>query len=337
MPDLSVEITNACNRDCIHCLRDKQEPREHLPLDIFKEILDHAKNYGITQISLTGGEPTLHPFWPELLIALSERKLKFNFVSNGSLFREKALPALSVPIVKRHLESVCLSLDGASEKSHDTLRGNNSFAEVVDAANLCRLKNFPLSFKTVVTNVNKRELTEIALLGSNLGAKQHSFLTLFPTPRLLENELIPSLIETRKIYSFIIGSILPSIKTEIIMEGSWGGDYALFNCNPYQQSYSVDHLGNLIFCCNLSHVYNEEKTLIMGREVLGSVIEDFKKCIISHYELLSLFTTDRLNAKSVSDCLYQYPCIWCHNYFGKLRWIKYYTNSPWIKELFSEH
>ncbi len=338
MPDLSIEVTNACNRDCIHCLRDKLEPKEHLSLDIFKEILDHASNYGITHISLTGGEPTLHPSWADLLIALSERKLKFSFVSNGSLFKQKVLPSLAVPIVKRHLDSVCLSLDGASEKSHDILRGKNSFTEVVEAANLCRLSGFPLSFKTVVTNANKNELTEIALLGSNLGATQHSFLTLVPTPRLLEDELIPSFKETKKIYSFITGSLLPSIKAEILMEGSWGNDNALFSCNAYQQAYSVDHLGNMIFCCNLSHVYSGEKTSIMGREFLGSLkLKDFKECIISHYELLSLFTTDRLNSKSVSDCFYPDPCLWCLNYFGKLKWIENFSNSPWTNELFSKH
>ncbi len=323
MPDLSIDLTNVCNRDCIHCLRDKLEPRKHLPLDVFIEILDSAYSFGITHISLTGGEPTLHPAWPDMLVALAERKLKFSFVSNGYQFKQRTLPVLSNPMVKRYLDSICLSLDGASPTSHNTLRGNDSFSEVIDAANLSRLQGLPLSFKTVVTNANIQEIIEIALLGSKLGANQHSFLTLVPTPRLLENNLLPSHEETKQIFLFIKSDIIPNIKTEIMIEGSWGEDSALFNCNAYQQSYSIDHLGNAVFCCNLSHVCNGNKPSIMGKEMLGSVnVEGLEKCIARHYELLSKFTSVRLSSMSDQNCLYPYPCLWCLDYFGKLTWKK---------------
>jgi len=338
MGDISIDVTNACNRDCIYCLRDKLEPKKHLPLDLFKQILDQACNFGIKYISLTGGEPTLHPAWNELLIALSERGLRFNIVSNGYRFRQRTLPILLKPIVRRHLTSVCFSLDGASANSHDALRGEGSFQEVIEAANLCRLNGIPMGIKTVVTNVNKKELSEVALLGSALGARQHSFLALVPTPRAIKQELVPSLKEMKKLYSFITGSLVSAMKAEINLEGSWGIDHVLFNCNAYQQLYSVDHLGNLLFCCNLSHVYNEAKPAILGKEFLADLKkESLKKGIIQHYLLLARFTKNRLNDARNRDMLFSYPCWWCLKYFGKLEWVKKYSYSPWVKEVFSPH
>jgi len=335
MSDLSIDVTNACNRDCIHCLRDKLEPRKHIPLDLFKQILNQACSYGIRHVSLTGGEPTLHPDWNELLFVLAERELEFSIVSNGYRFREKVLPLLLEPTIRKCLESICFSLDGAFAYSHDALRGEHSFQEVIEAANLCRLKEIPLSIKTVVTNLNKEELTEIALLCSALGARQQSFLALTPTPRAIEKEIVPSLKEMRKVYSFINGSLVPAMKMQINLESSWGIDRALFTCNAYQQAYHVDHLGNLLFCCNLSHVCNGNKLSTLGEELLVDLKrKKLKEGIIRHHQLLAQFTEDRLNNTSAESALTRFPCWWCLEYFNKLKWKKNYTHSSWVQEVF---
>lgn len=336
MLGLSIDVTNACNRNCIHCLRDKLEPRGFFPLNLFKEILGQARDCGIGYVSLTGGEPTLHPTWNEFLIALAEKGFEFSIVSNGYMFKEKTLPILLEPSIRKHLDGLCFSLDGAFANSHDALRGEHSFQEVIEAANLCRLKGLPLSTKTVVTNLNKGELAEMALLSAAIGVSQHSFLALTPTPRAIEEDIVLSIQDMRKAYSFITGSLVPAMKTHIIMEGSWGVDHALFTCNAYQQDYSVDHLGNLLFCCNLSHVCNGNELPILGKEFLADLkTESLRKGIIQHHRLLAQFTEDRLNDTSTESLLTSFPCWWCFNYFGKLEWIKDYSYSPWVNEVLS--
>jgi len=338
MLDLSIDVTNACNRDCFHCLRDKIEPRGFFPLELFEEILDQACDCGIKYVSLTGGEPTLHPDWEKILTGLAERKLGFSIVSNGYKFKEKILAVLLEPRVRRHLEGLCFSLDGAFAKSHNALRGEGSFQEVVEAANLCRLKGIPFSIKTVVTKLNKQELTEIVLLSSSLGAKEQSFIALTPTPRAIEREIVLSPEETKKVYSFIAGNLVPAIKIQINLEGAWGIDSALFTCNAYQQAYSVDHLGNLVFCCNLSHVCNGNNPSVLGKEFLIDLRKrKLKEGIVQHQHLLTQFTKDRLNDTSKGSLLFKFPCWWCFEYFNKLKWKENYSYSPWVQELFCSH
>jgi len=333
MISLSIDVTNACNRNCLHCLRDKIEPREFLPLSLFEEILTQAYECGIRYVSLTGGEPTLHPAWGEFLVALAERGFKFSIITNGYRFRERTLPVLLEPTVRRHLDNVCFSLDGAFPDSHNTLRGEYSFKEVITGVNLCRLKGIPISIKTVVTSLNREELVELTLLSASLGVSRHSFLALTPTPRAIREGIVLSPEETKEVCSFIIRNLIPSMKMQIKLEGSWSIDRLLFNCNAYQQNYSVDHLGNLLFCCNLSHVCNGNKPSTLGKELLADLKrESLKEGIIRHHQLLAQFTEARLNNAVNGSLLDSFPCWWCLGYFNKRKWIENYADSPWANK-----
>lgn len=316
-------------------MRDKEEERAYLPLDLFKRIIDQTYDFGMRYVSLTGGEPTLYPDFAELLFTLVERGLEFGIVSNGYKFKERVLPSLLNPTIRRHLVIVCFSLDGVNPDSHDFLRGEGSFQEVIEAANLCHLKRIPFSVKTVVSSINKEELTEIALLVSALGAKEHSFISPLPTPDLVRGNFILTPRETRKLHSFISGSLISTMKAKINLEGSWSVNSALFSCNAYQQIYNVDYLGNLIFCCNISHVRDEDKPATMGKEFLADLRkESLREGIIRHHQLLAQFTEDRLRSTQSFPELFSNSCYWCYKYFGKLEFIKKYPDSPWVKEMF---
>ncbi|MHA1228577.1 MAG: hypothetical protein ACTSPV_17760, partial [Candidatus Hodarchaeales archaeon] len=173
---------------------------------------------------------------------------------------------------------------------------------------------------------------------SSLGAKEQSFIALTPTPRAIEREIVLSPEETKKVYSFIAGNLVPAIKIQINLEGAWGIDSALFTCNAYQQAYSVDHLGNLVFCCNLSHVCNGNNPSVLGKEFLIDLRKrKLKEGIVQHQHLLTQFTKDRLNDTSKGSLLFKFPCWWCFEYFNKLKWKENYSYSPWVQELFCSH
>lgn len=61
--NIAISITNACNRNCIDCASDipekiKTEGIKHMPVDEFDRVIKYFDGYDIT---LTGGEPTMHP------------------------------------------------------------------------------------------------------------------------------------------------------------------------------------------------------------------------------------------------------------------------------------
>lgn len=332
MSTVAIGITNLCNLECIHCLRDKVEPKSSISLDLFKKIIDQIAELGIERVSLTGGEPSLHPKFDSLLSYMAEKEVEFNFVTNGTGFKERVLPILREPSVKRYLQSICFSVDGASAKTHDALRGKGSFQQVIKSANLCRLKGIPMSIKTVLTNFNKNEVMETALIGASLKSTKHSFISLTPTPQAIEKDIIPTSSEMKEIFRFIAATLMPSMKTQINIEGAWGLSAPVFNCNVYLQIHDVDYLGNFLFCCNLSHVRNGDRPSEIGSEFLANLNnESLAKGIAKHYSVLAQFTKDRLKDALSGYELARFPCWWCLHYFNKIKWLENYPQSEFYQ------
>ena len=255
MFSLSIEPTNACNRDCLHCLRNKVDPSEMIPLHLVDRILSQAKKLGVKDISLTGGEITVYPRLRELIGMIAGYGFNVGMVTNGFRFKDTLLPILTDRKLSRRFGGVSFSLDGASADTHDALRGEGSFREVMEAATICRMKGIRTSLKSAITNFNKKELTELALLGSALGAEAHGFLCLFPTPDLVEKDALPSPSEIDSIARWVIGSLARTVRGRIIVEG-YSTNAGIFTCGNVISGVNVDYQGNLTFCCNLSHVTN---------------------------------------------------------------------------------
>ena len=129
---LTIAITGACNLHCLHCWVEAGEATsaEHVPRQILMNLITEFKSLDGRAIRITGGEPLCHPDWLELL-ELS-RALGFSSVSlqsNGMLFSDENVAAL------HELDfdglSLQISLDGATPATHDLVRGDGAFAEVL--------------------------------------------------------------------------------------------------------------------------------------------------------------------------------------------------------------
>lgn len=307
---LSIEITNYCNRNCLHCCREKLKSRGHLPFALFERILDQALDCKIKYVCLTGGEPTMHPDFEKIITTLAQKKCDFSIISNGRAFGKEILPLLCKPNIQQYLDCIAFSIDGAHKESHDTLRGDGSFQEVMTAIELCQSNKIPYGTKTVITNLNKKEIGEIILNTSSQECILHSFISLMPTPLAVEKNIIPSKEELAEIYSFIMEKLIPTISTRISLEGStWENDSSsIFLCNAFQLSFDVDHLGNLIFCCNLSDIRSNEAE---RKEYLVDLKhESLKIGIEKHFRLLAEFLKSALN-----ESKRELNCQWCYKYF----------------------
>lgn len=63
---MSIMITHECNRKCPFCVDGYRGRNEYISIENFKKHLAVAKAHGCKDISLLGGEPTLHPQIKEL-------------------------------------------------------------------------------------------------------------------------------------------------------------------------------------------------------------------------------------------------------------------------------
>lgn len=92
----NLVLTHACNQRCAFCFTDFlsiNSTEQMVSPDRFKDMLTFLRNAKFPQIRLLGGEPTLHPQFPDLLRLASEEGKKIIIFSNGIL-PEKSLLAI---------------------------------------------------------------------------------------------------------------------------------------------------------------------------------------------------------------------------------------------------
>lgn len=93
-------VSNICNLNCAYCFaREYIGTSQHdsnlnfIPLNSFENHIDFLDRSGIEQVRIIGGEPTLHPEFPELLRAALFREKKIVIFSHG-LIPELALASI---------------------------------------------------------------------------------------------------------------------------------------------------------------------------------------------------------------------------------------------------
>lgn len=330
MFSLVFSVTNTCNRRCRHCFVNRADPPGFLPLALAADILSQACALGLQRIHLTGGEPGAYPHLEGLIRLIVDHDLSFTLVTNGHRFRERLLPLLCEASVKPRLEHLSFSLDGSFPAIHDALRGEGSFQEVLEAACLCRDLGLPLSLKSVINNDNLDDLTDLALLGVALQAREHQFICPHPTPALIREELLPHPQKLMEACRWLRTSLAPYVKGKIVVENALGKVPVFSYCGAWQ-SLTVDHAGNLFICCNLCSLSTGEgEPSVFGPERLADLGEtSFSEGLKRQYCLWAGIMTARVEEFPRLSGLDHSLCYWCLRRLGKLDWLKNFPASPW--------
>ncbi len=129
-PRVSIEITNACNADCIMCPRKRRRRSvKKMDITLFKKIIDECASIGLKRIlPYFYGESLLLPDLSRYLIYINQRipKSKIILNTNGSLLTEQKAKA----IFRSNVHSLFITIDGNSKATYERIRRNLVFEEV---------------------------------------------------------------------------------------------------------------------------------------------------------------------------------------------------------------
>jgi len=159
-------ILTRCNLKCRHCyINKKQHGTKKLPIETINAWLRVfvLKNKEANVIFL-GGEPTLHP---DLPAAVNKAKsLGYSSITidtNGYLFHD-----ILSKVSPGDVDYFSFSLDGATRKTNDMIRGKGSFDTCIQGIKNAVLKGFSTSLIYTVSTINIHELDKIAPLLKDL-------------------------------------------------------------------------------------------------------------------------------------------------------------------------
>lgn len=90
---LDVSITNYCERGCDFCYRLSNRNGKHIALSDYELIVRQAKEMGVLQIALGGGNPNQHPNFIEILRITRRYGIIPSYTTNGQGVTEDILQA----------------------------------------------------------------------------------------------------------------------------------------------------------------------------------------------------------------------------------------------------
>lgn len=143
-----LDPTSACNLNCTGCWAAEYGNKLNLTFDEIDSIITQGKEMGVYLYIYTGGEPLVRK---KDLIAICEKHSDCVFLSftNATLIDEDF--AKEMLRVKNFVPSI--SVEG-NEESHDSRRGESSYAKVVKAMDILKQNRLPFGISCCYTSKN---------------------------------------------------------------------------------------------------------------------------------------------------------------------------------------
>lgn len=172
MERLELHITYTCPERCVFC-SEEHRMRRYRPYPVTwarvaTVLRTHARR-GVRALHLTGGEPTIHPQFVEILMLAKKLGMRTSVGTIGTMLCREDFARRALP----YLDEALFSLHGPDAATHDGLtRRDGSFEQTTAALSLClELKpSFGAYVNTVVTARNVEALPDSVALADSLGA-----------------------------------------------------------------------------------------------------------------------------------------------------------------------
>jgi len=157
-----------CNLVCTYCLTESgpRAERRELGEERMLSLAREAADLGFTALGVTGGEPFLLPYLPELLARLAGI-LPLVCLSNGTVFTERRLERLR-PLAELPA-AIQISLDRPEPDANDQMRGPENFRKVVEAVPRLVERGVRVRIATTVSAIDDRERERLCALHRRLG------------------------------------------------------------------------------------------------------------------------------------------------------------------------
>ena len=183
---MMLMITGKCNYNCLHCYNaaDNSALRTELSLDEICSLLDQAKDCGIRDFQLTGGEPMIHKNFPDIIREIYKRGMSVvRILTNGYFITQKILDEMKAAGCDAELR---MSFDGIG--IHDWLRNSKGAEQkALDAIKLCTDNGVKVAINHQVNRRNLHTVMPTVRMLNDMGVDNIRLVRTTEVPRWAAN------------------------------------------------------------------------------------------------------------------------------------------------------
>lgn len=163
---LSLEITDFCNFNCVHCYKIKNS--SFMSRELFEKILDEAISLNVTSLSFNGGEPLKHPDINYFIEKALNRGLFVTVLSNGS----EIMSVIDPDLIKSKAVRWQISLYGSDEFSSEQITERKGmWSKVIESIEYLKNSGAAVSVTLSLLNTTGHDPTAALELIKKIGVK----------------------------------------------------------------------------------------------------------------------------------------------------------------------
>src|SRR5262245_19088117 len=172
LPLLVFYPTSRCNSRCVSCDWWKQTGEGDLTLEEIDALAGSLPALGTQLVIFSGGEPLLRPEVFDAAAMFRARGLTLHLLTSGILLERSA------DRVAQHFSRVCVSLDAASERLYEEVRGVAALGTLARGIRRMRMlaPHVPITARSTLHRANFREMPRLVEYARALGLDGISFL-----------------------------------------------------------------------------------------------------------------------------------------------------------------
>ena len=162
LSNFQIELTSMCNERCVHCYIPHEYKNTVISEGLYYDVLKQLKEMGTLGVTLSGGEPMLHPKFKEFLRFAKEMDFYVHVLTNLILLDDEIVEIMR----EGNTVGVQASLYSMKKENHEAITTvSGSFEKTKNAILKLIENNVPVQINCPVMKANKNDVAEVIKWG----------------------------------------------------------------------------------------------------------------------------------------------------------------------------
>lgn len=166
----TIELTYACNESCVHCYAHfpgAMQGHKQIGIEAYKKAIDDLRDMGCLHLAFTGGDPFMHPDFPEVFFYARQRGFVCDVYTNCLFLYENA--ELLASMIDAKPRAFFVSLYGSQARIHDSVTATpGSFDITISVIQKMKELGASVVANIMLLSINYFDLSNIIELAQKL-------------------------------------------------------------------------------------------------------------------------------------------------------------------------